>query len=103
LQEVVNGTDRVYCDIFCPQSFSAFHAAALQNRACFKFYTYQVEKRGEDWFLWRSGKCLTATATFHLGCKFTAPFKKLNNIDDDDQIFAKLRARAARVAAAARK
>ncbi|VDK46525.1 unnamed protein product [Anisakis simplex] len=95
------GTDqRVYCDMICPKSHAVFHSKSLNHRACFKFHTYGVrylllklEQRGEDWFLWRSGKCLNSTAVFDVGCKFDAPFK--TQFASDKEIFARLKARKA--------
>ncbi|KAE9551835.1 hypothetical protein FO519_004967 [Halicephalobus sp. NKZ332] len=90
--EIHNGEERVYCALVCPEAHTVFNAHIDQgHRACFNFYTYQLEKRDNDWYLWRSGKCLNSTVTFDVGCKFDQPF---NEIVPANEIFARLRARA---------
>ncbi|KAH7697529.1 Protein T05H10.3, partial [Aphelenchoides avenae] len=91
--EVHNGEERHYCDLVCPKAHTVFNAHINQgHRACFNFYTYQLEKRDQEWFIWRSGKCLNSTAEFTIGCKFDEPFNTQFKTDND--VFARLRARA---------
>uniref|UniRef100_A0A915ASE0 DUF7808 domain-containing protein n=1 Tax=Parascaris univalens TaxID=6257 RepID=A0A915ASE0_PARUN len=91
--EVHGGEERIYCDMICPKAHAVFHSKSLSHRACFKYHTYGLEQRGEDWLLWRSGKCLNSTALFDIGCKFDAPFK--TQFANDKEIFARLKARKA--------
>ncbi|KAI3413998.1 hypothetical protein GPALN_011466 [Globodera pallida] len=93
--EVLDSGDdeRVYCDLVCPKAHTVFISSIDQgHRACFNFYTYQLEKRDEDWYLWRSGKCLNSTISFTIGCKFDEPFR--TQFPSDADVFARLRARA---------
>uniref|UniRef100_A0A7E4W3N2 Secreted protein n=1 Tax=Panagrellus redivivus TaxID=6233 RepID=A0A7E4W3N2_PANRE len=93
--ETVNGEERVYCALICPEAHTVFNAHINQgHRSCFNFYTYQLEKRENDWYMWRSGKCLNSTVEFSIGCKFDQPFNEI--VKNDNEIFARLRARAAR-------
>uniref|UniRef100_A0A0N5AFC2 DUF7808 domain-containing protein n=1 Tax=Syphacia muris TaxID=451379 RepID=A0A0N5AFC2_9BILA len=85
--------ERVYCDLVCPNAHTVFHAKSISNRACFKFYTYQIEKRGDDFYVWRSGKCLETPQVFDFGCKFDNPFN--TQFPNDEAIFDRLRARKA--------
>lgn len=95
-----NDEDRVYCDIVCPKAHTVFHSSIDQgHRSCFNFYTYQLEKRDDEWFLWRSGKCLNSTVTFTIGCKFDEPFR--TQFSDDNLVFGKLRARTQKTKAKA--
>uniref|UniRef100_A0A915DBX3 Secreted protein n=1 Tax=Ditylenchus dipsaci TaxID=166011 RepID=A0A915DBX3_9BILA len=88
-----NGEERVYCDLVCPKAHTVFNAHIDQgHRSCFNYYTYQLEKRNDDWFMWRSGKCLNSTATFTIGCKFDEPFR--TQFPSDNDVFRALRARA---------
>ncbi|KAI6197198.1 hypothetical protein M3Y94_01196100 [Aphelenchoides besseyi] len=90
--EIVNGEERVYCDLVCPKAHTVFNAHIEQgHRACFNFYTYQLERREQEWYIWRSGKCLNSTATFTVGCKFDEPFK--TQFASDNEVFARLAAR----------
>uniref|UniRef100_F1LDF4 DUF7808 domain-containing protein n=1 Tax=Ascaris suum TaxID=6253 RepID=F1LDF4_ASCSU len=70
-------SNRVYCDLFCPKAHTVFHSAFdLFHRSCFNYHNYQLVQRGDDWFIWRSDRCLNSTATFSIGCKFDEPFRK---------------------------
>uniref|UniRef100_A0A0N5AR40 DUF7808 domain-containing protein n=1 Tax=Syphacia muris TaxID=451379 RepID=A0A0N5AR40_9BILA len=85
-------SERVYCDIYCPKAHTVFHSAFdLFHRSCFQYHNYQLEQKGENWYLWRSDRCLNSTANFYFGCKFDTPFRKSHPNDQD--IFAELRRR----------
>nr|CAD2143456.1 unnamed protein product [Meloidogyne enterolobii] len=85
--------ERVYCDLVCPKAHTVFHASFNHgHRACFNYYTYQLEKRENDWYIWRSANCLNSTGTWTIGCKFDEPFSK--QFASDQEVFARLRARA---------
>ncbi|VDM97348.1 unnamed protein product [Thelazia callipaeda] len=69
-----------YCPLQCPEAESAYvmlkHPS--NNNKCLAFFTYNVTRRKNDWFLWRSGKCLFEEIQFDIGCTF--PFKKNTNL-----------------------
>ncbi|GMT15025.1 hypothetical protein PFISCL1PPCAC_6322, partial [Pristionchus fissidentatus] len=86
------GEEREYCDLVCPKSHTVFIAFIDQgHRACFNFYTYQIEKREDEWFLWRSGKCLNSTVNYRIGCKHDVPFD--TQFKNDNEILDHLRRR----------
>ncbi|RCN46959.1 hypothetical protein ANCCAN_06999 [Ancylostoma caninum] len=89
------GEEREYCDLVCPNSHTVFISYIDQgHRACFNYITYQIEKRAEERYLWRSGKCLNSTVNYRIGCKFDDPFD--TQFKTDNEILARLRARARR-------
>ncbi|CAI4226544.1 unnamed protein product [Auanema sp. JU1783] len=94
-KEEHDGDEREYCDIVCPNSHTVFISSIDQgHRACFNFITYQIEKRDNEHYLWRSGKCLNSTINYRIGCKFDDPFD--TQFKSDNEIFDRLRARARR-------
>ncbi|EFO25597.1 hypothetical protein LOAG_02892 [Loa loa] len=68
-----------YCPLQCPEAESAYVMLKRpsNNNKCLAFFTYNVAQRKNDWFLWRSGKCLFEEIQFDVGCTF--PFKKNMN------------------------
>ncbi|CAD5218257.1 unnamed protein product [Bursaphelenchus okinawaensis] len=70
--EVVNGTTRTYCDLLCPKADTVYliKRDPQVHRSCFVFYTHRLERRGEDWFLWRDKKCRQSQITFTIRCEF---------------------------------
>uniref|UniRef100_A0A0R3RVU4 DUF4789 domain-containing protein n=1 Tax=Elaeophora elaphi TaxID=1147741 RepID=A0A0R3RVU4_9BILA len=68
-----------YCPLQCPEAESAYVMLKRpsNNNRCLAFFTYNVAQRKNDWFLWRSGKCLFEEIQFDIGCTF--PFKKNSN------------------------
>ncbi|KAK6019680.1 hypothetical protein OSTOST_14678 [Ostertagia ostertagi] len=63
-EETLNSEEREYCDLVCPNSHTVFISYIDQgHRACFNYITYQIEKRAEERYLWRSGKCLNSPST----------------------------------------
>uniref|UniRef100_A0A915Q2Z4 DUF7808 domain-containing protein n=1 Tax=Setaria digitata TaxID=48799 RepID=A0A915Q2Z4_9BILA len=63
---------KVYCAIVCPNAHSLI-------------------QKDSDWYLWRSGKCLSSAKAFEIGCKFDDPFEK--QFPDDNSIFKHLAAK----------
>ncbi|PAV77960.1 hypothetical protein WR25_20109 [Diploscapter pachys] len=95
-REDYKGEEREYCDIVCPNSHTVFISFIDQgHRACFNFLTYQLEKKDNETYLWRSGKCLNSTVNYRIGCKFDDPFETQFKTDND--VISHLRARARRV------
>uniref|UniRef100_F1LBQ5 DUF7808 domain-containing protein n=1 Tax=Ascaris suum TaxID=6253 RepID=F1LBQ5_ASCSU len=90
--ENVNGTIRTYCDLLCPNAESVYliKREPQVHRSCFVFYTHGKEKRGNDWYLWRSKSCRQSAITFTIRCEFPFGRKEFPN---DEQLFTKLRKR----------
>uniref|UniRef100_A0A914CQM6 DUF7808 domain-containing protein n=1 Tax=Acrobeloides nanus TaxID=290746 RepID=A0A914CQM6_9BILA len=63
---------RVYCRINCEESDETTVLAKTPswNHECNTFFTYHLERRRRDWYLWRSGKCITTTIAFTVRCGF---------------------------------
>lgn len=68
----MNGTTRTYCDLLCPKADTVYliKREPQQHRSCFVFYTHRLERRGEDWFLWRDQRCRKSQITFTIRCEF---------------------------------
>ncbi|KAI1732772.1 hypothetical protein Ddc_01660 [Ditylenchus destructor] len=66
-----NGT-RVYCRLNCEESdeTTVLNKSPTWNHACNIQFTYQLERRRRDWYLWRSGDCATTTISFEVRCGF---------------------------------
>uniref|UniRef100_A0A915AUT1 Secreted protein n=1 Tax=Parascaris univalens TaxID=6257 RepID=A0A915AUT1_PARUN len=66
-----------YCPLQCPDAESAYVLLKRpsNNNKCVTFFSYNVVRRRNDWFLWRSGKCLSEEIQFDIGCTF--PFKQI--------------------------
>uniref|UniRef100_A0A1I7ZY85 Secreted protein n=1 Tax=Steinernema glaseri TaxID=37863 RepID=A0A1I7ZY85_9BILA len=63
---------RVYCRLNCEESDETTVLAKRPswNHECSSFFTYHLERRRRDWYLWRSGNCLSTTITFEIRCGF---------------------------------
>ncbi|VDK17392.1 unnamed protein product [Anisakis simplex] len=63
---------RMYCRIMCEESDDTTVLAKVPtwNHECNVFYTYQLQRLRDDWYLWRSGDCLNTTITFDVRCGF---------------------------------
>lgn len=72
-----------YCPLQCPGAESAYVILKKpsNNNKCAAFFSYNVVRRKNDWFFWRSGKCLYEEIQFDIGCTF--PFKKLKKGKND--------------------
>ncbi|CAK5039932.1 unnamed protein product [Meloidogyne enterolobii] len=70
--EIVNGTTRTYCDVLCPNADTVYliKRDPQVHRFCFVFYTHKLERRGNNWFLWRQDKCRHSQITFTIRCEF---------------------------------
>ncbi|KAJ1370808.1 hypothetical protein KIN20_032613, partial [Parelaphostrongylus tenuis] len=42
------------------------------SRTCFSHYTYRIERLGDDFFMWRDGKCRTTDIHFTVRCEFSS-------------------------------
>uniref|UniRef100_A0A914ZCG3 DUF7808 domain-containing protein n=1 Tax=Panagrolaimus superbus TaxID=310955 RepID=A0A914ZCG3_9BILA len=90
--------ERIYCNFVCPFAHTtSMNGIEQGHQACYNYHSYQIEKRDNEWFIWRSGKCLNSTVTLDIGCQFDQPFKQI--LSNDSEIFAKLRSRKSKVLA----
>lgn len=74
--DVIRDQLLTYCPLQCPEAESAYVMLKQpsNNNKCLAYFTYNVVRRKNDWFLWRSGKCLFEEIQFDIGCTF--PFRK---------------------------
>jgi len=86
-----SGQNRTYCDLRCPKADTVYLLARRpqQHRTCFVFYTHRLERRGDDWYLWRNGACRSATITYSIRCEFL--FSR-SEFPSDNELFAKRKA-----------
>ncbi|CAJ0584164.1 unnamed protein product, partial [Mesorhabditis spiculigera] len=86
--ETTNGTLRTYCNIGCPRADTAYmiKREPQNHHFCFGHLTYRVERRGSDWFVWRSGKCRTDEVKLTYRCEFLFPRSEFLS---DNDVFAK--------------
>ncbi|KAI6184178.1 hypothetical protein M3Y97_00568400 [Aphelenchoides bicaudatus] len=91
--EVVNGTTRSYCDLLCPNADTVYliKRDPQVHRSCFVFYTHRLERRGNDWFLWRDKACRLSEITFTVRCEFLFGRSQFPN---DNEVFSRLRTRS---------
>ncbi|CAJ0587505.1 unnamed protein product, partial [Mesorhabditis spiculigera] len=63
---------RTYCRIGCEEGDEATVLAKKPswNHKCNLHYTYNLERRWEDWFLWRSESCTETSVSFTIRCGF---------------------------------
>ncbi|CAI4225911.1 unnamed protein product [Auanema sp. JU1783] len=85
-EEEVNGKVRSYCNIVCPTAATAYRITRYpqNHKSCFSHITYRLERRDDQFYMWREGKCRTSDIRFTVRCEFSsarADFK------DDDSLF----------------
>ncbi|KAL3094081.1 hypothetical protein niasHT_021852 [Heterodera trifolii] len=90
--EIVNGTTRTYCDLLCPKADTVYliKRDPQAHRSCFVFFTHRLERRGENWFLWRENKCRHSQITFTARCEFLFGRREMPS---DAELFNTLRKR----------
>uniref|UniRef100_A0A7E4V8U5 Secreted protein n=1 Tax=Panagrellus redivivus TaxID=6233 RepID=A0A7E4V8U5_PANRE len=61
---------RNFCPLQCTNSDFAYVIGRrpLENSACREDETFNIVRRRNDWFLWRSGDCLSEEIQFDVGC-----------------------------------
>lgn len=61
---------RNFCPLQCASSDFAYIIAQRPSDhvACREGKTFNVIRRRNDWFLWRSAECLTEEVQFDVGC-----------------------------------
>ncbi|CAI5449282.1 unnamed protein product [Caenorhabditis angaria] len=61
---------KTFCALGCEESLEAtlVKKDPSNSRKCVQHYTYNLERRRQDWYLWRNGSCLDTTIKFHLIC-----------------------------------
>ncbi|CAI2354378.1 unnamed protein product [Caenorhabditis sp. 36 PRJEB53466] len=72
VDETINGEVKTYCDLLCPGADTAYRITRYpqQHKSCFTHQTYRLEKREDNFYLWRSGACRTSTIGFTIRCEF---------------------------------
>uniref|UniRef100_A0A1I8BE73 DUF7808 domain-containing protein n=1 Tax=Meloidogyne hapla TaxID=6305 RepID=A0A1I8BE73_MELHA len=62
----------VYCRLKCEESDEAtvLRKEPSHNHICSSFHTYNLERRRRDWYIWRTGECISTTIKFVLRCGF---------------------------------
>jgi len=92
--EIVNGTMRTYCDLLCPGADTVYliKREPQVHRSCFVFFTHRLERRGNDWFLWRQKDCRHSRITFTIRCEFL--FDR-SQFPKDNEVFETLARRVA--------
>ncbi|CAD5224411.1 unnamed protein product [Bursaphelenchus xylophilus] len=92
--ETVNGTARTYCDLHCPHADTVYliKRDPQVHRSCFVFYTHRLERRGDDWFLWRDKNCRQSQITFTIRCEFL--FNR-REFPSDKEVFERAKKRIA--------
>ncbi|CAG9536901.1 unnamed protein product [Cercopithifilaria johnstoni] len=72
---------RTVCDIQCKGADRDSVISKIPNSVheCVRWYNYNTLKRGDQWYIWRSGKCRNVTITFEVHCGF--PTNKPNDIN----------------------
>uniref|UniRef100_A0A1I7XL73 Secreted protein n=1 Tax=Heterorhabditis bacteriophora TaxID=37862 RepID=A0A1I7XL73_HETBA len=73
-EEKANNQSRTYCDILCPGAVTAYRITRQpqNHKSCFSHYTYRLEKRGDNFLMWREGKCRSADIQFTVRCEFSS-------------------------------
>uniref|UniRef100_A0A7I4YS76 Secreted protein n=1 Tax=Haemonchus contortus TaxID=6289 RepID=A0A7I4YS76_HAECO len=71
-EEVVDGKPRSYCNVLCPGADTVYliKRSPPNQRSCFAHFTYKIEKRGTDFYMWRDGKCRSSSVDFLIRCEF---------------------------------
>ncbi|PIC46706.1 hypothetical protein B9Z55_006308 [Caenorhabditis nigoni] len=61
---------KTFCALGCEESLEAQLVKKIPSNSpsCVQHYTYNLERRRQDWFLWRNGTCVDSTIRFHLIC-----------------------------------
>ncbi|VDO90484.1 unnamed protein product [Heligmosomoides polygyrus] len=61
---------RVYCGLNCDESEETTIVSKKPqwNHHCSAYFTYNLERRRRDWYLWRSGTCINETISFQVSC-----------------------------------
>ncbi|CAI4231876.1 unnamed protein product [Auanema sp. JU1783] len=74
-QEAIDGKDRTYCNLLCPQADTVYLIKRSPNnhRRCFGSITYKIEKRETDFYMWTEKKCRTSDVEFLVRCEFAFP------------------------------
>ncbi|KAJ1372959.1 hypothetical protein KIN20_035274 [Parelaphostrongylus tenuis] len=84
--ETFNGQPRHYCNILCPGAATAYRITRFpqNHKTCFSHYTYRIERLGDDFFMWRDGKCRTTDIHFTVRCEFSS--SRVDFITDSELI-----------------
>ncbi|CCD63376.2 DUF7808 domain-containing protein [Caenorhabditis elegans] len=71
-EEEIDGKQRNYCNIVCPGADTAYLIKRIpqNHRSCFGHFTYKIEKRSPNFFIWRDAKCRSSSVEFLIRCEF---------------------------------
>ncbi|PIO70093.1 hypothetical protein TELCIR_08064 [Teladorsagia circumcincta] len=71
-EEIVDGKSRTYCNVLCPGADTVYliKRSPQNHRSCFAHFSYKIEKRGTDFYMWRDGKCRSSDVDFLIRCEF---------------------------------
>ncbi len=76
-QKIVNNktttnTVRSYCRLQCANADrdSVITKIPHWRHKCIRYYTYDSERRDNEWFIWRSDSCRNESVTFEIHCGF---------------------------------
>ncbi|VDK88404.1 unnamed protein product [Litomosoides sigmodontis] len=63
---------RTVCNIQCKGADRDSVISKIPNsiHECVRWYNYNTFKKGDEWYLWRSGKCCNVAVTFEVHCGF---------------------------------
>ncbi|CAB3409974.1 unnamed protein product [Caenorhabditis bovis] len=86
-EEPNNGKQRNYCNILCPGADTAYliKRSPQNHRSCFGHFTYKIEKRSPNFFIWRDAKCRSSNVEFLIRCEFL--FSRAS-FRSDDEVFS---------------
>ncbi|CAI5447300.1 unnamed protein product [Caenorhabditis angaria] len=86
-EESANGKPRNYCNLICPGADTAYliKRTPQNHRSCFGHFTYKIEKRSPNFFIWRDAKCRSSSVEFLIRCEFLS---SRDSFPTDDVIFS---------------
>ncbi|KAI1704390.1 hypothetical protein DdX_14257 [Ditylenchus destructor] len=79
-KEPVSQQLRNYCPLQCAGASFAYISSHRPNKTgtdtpplnCLPSMSFDVSRRPKDWFLWRSGDCLSTEAQFDINCEYNS-------------------------------
>ncbi|PIC33479.1 hypothetical protein B9Z55_013441 [Caenorhabditis nigoni] len=78
------GKPRNYCNIVCPGADTAYLIKRIpqNHRSCFGHFTYKIEKRSPNFFIWRDAKCRSSSVEFLIRCEFLSARSTFRSDED---------------------
>uniref|UniRef100_A0A8R1HKE6 DUF7808 domain-containing protein n=1 Tax=Caenorhabditis japonica TaxID=281687 RepID=A0A8R1HKE6_CAEJA len=83
-KEESNGKPRNYCNIICPGADTAYLIKRIpqNHRSCFGHFTYKIEQRSPNFFIWRDAKCRSSSVEFLIRCEFLSARSSFRSDED---------------------